>query len=149
MTETRIRWEDGPYAVNQLGYAGPREDWLFCIFKATDDPADDTHALMSLLPGCLGDYPRSDDPADLKRAAEDRLAGFVSSLGAIFTGSLRADLKAERDAQDEIASGQADLGHAEEAARSYGRVAALDGMLATIDRTTAATAGEGVGDACE
>ena len=48
--------------------------------------------------------------------------------------ALRAEIAQERAAQDEIAADQAELGHDWSSERAYGRVEALDQMMAWMDR---------------
>jgi hypothetical protein len=79
--DNEARWDDNG---SLLGYAGTFGGWLFQIFKASEDADDSTLALMSQLPGTLGDYRHSEDVATLKAEAECWLAEFVSSLGASF-----------------------------------------------------------------
>lgn len=89
MTETtaRIRWEDKTpgnsdvYNVASIGYVGTVTESAFIIYTP-----DEAHAgwLLSvrLTPGSQFFYADSQD--ELKDRAERWLAGFVSSLGAIF-----------------------------------------------------------------
>lgn len=138
MTETsRIRWEDKTpgnsdvYNVASIGYVGTRPESAFIIYTP-----DELHAdwLLSvrLTPGSQFFYAASRD--ELKDRAGRWLAEFVSSLGAIFPDTLRAGIQSERDAQDQIAADQCESGHVEETERAYGRVEALDGMLAMVGR---------------
>ena len=52
-------------------------------------------------------------------------------------GRLREEIRQERAAQDEQAAGHGELGHWEQEERAYGRVEALDRLLATMDRMEA------------
>ena len=83
MTETtaRIRWEPTKYG-GWTGHVGSLESWAFQIFKTGLGYVG--WSLTAQLPGSLGEGCQSDDPDELKAKAERWLAGFVSSLGAIF-----------------------------------------------------------------
>jgi hypothetical protein len=97
MTE-RIRWEDGQLG-DILGYAGTIEPWAFRIYK----PAGFSWVLIAELPGMAGNQGYKDDPEVLKARAEELLAGFVSSLGAIFTDTVRERVQQAQDlAMDEV-----------------------------------------------
>ena len=50
---------------------------------------------------------------------------------------LREEIRTERAAQDELAADHAELGHDDQTERCYGRVEALDRVLATMDRIEA------------
>ena len=47
---------------------------------------------------------------------------------------LREHITGERAAQDQLAADHGELGHRDQEERAYGRVEALDGLLATMDR---------------
>ena len=50
---------------------------------------------------------------------------------------LRDHITRERAAQDEAAGGHGELGHRDQEERAYGRVEALDGLLAAMERMEA------------
>ena len=134
-TTPRIRWTSEPEISSAAfaGYVGTFGRDLFRIYAP--DQADDRWILASLLPGsdhrsaCGGE-----SAEELKPAAERLLSEFVSSLGAVFPADLRTEIKAERDAQDQLAADHEESGHDWQTERAYGRVEALDWMLATLDR---------------
>lgn len=88
MTETtaRIRWRDDSDG-GFVGTAGTAKALAFTIWP----PDEDGEWLLvvfftGLGGGCVTCREPAASPDELKRAAEDWLAGFVSSLGAIFPG---------------------------------------------------------------
>jgi hypothetical protein len=81
-TTSRIRWEPTKYG-GWTGHVGTLEPWLFQIHKP-GPPCPAAWELTTALPGGLGRYAFRDDPEWLKAEAERWLAGFVSSLGAVF-----------------------------------------------------------------
>jgi len=90
MTETdRIRWEDKTpgngdvYRIAHLGYIGTVEGAAFIIYTP-DEMHADWLLSVRLVPGGTFFYDVSAEA--LKAEAEEWLAGFVSSLGAIFPG---------------------------------------------------------------
>lgn len=81
MTELRIRWtkeDDGGTA----GRAGTLDEPLFFIYPP-ESPGK-AYILTAMLPGHTRDFYPSGFVSDLKAKAEEWLAGFVSSLGAVF-----------------------------------------------------------------
>ena len=56
--------------------------------------------------------------------------------------ALRAHITGERAAQDQLAADHGELGHRDQEERAYGRVEALDGLLATMDRMDRMEAGQ-------
>ena len=81
MTAERIRWEPTGYD-GWTGHVGEAKPWLFQIWKSF--PGAKNWILSSVLPGQFGARDYDEDPEALKEPAEKWLAGFVSSLGAIF-----------------------------------------------------------------
>lgn len=55
---------------------------------------------------------------------------------------LREHITGERAAQDQLAADHGELGHRDQEERAYGRVEALDGLLATMDRMDRMEAGQ-------
>ena len=55
---------------------------------------------------------------------------------------LRDHITGERAAQDQLAADHGELGHRDQEERAYGRVEALDGLLATMDRMDRMEAGQ-------
>ena len=130
-TTTRIRWEPTRYG-GWTGHVGNLEPWAYQIWQV--DGPDSPWRLDSALLGQFGYRVDHPDPEVLKPHAERWLEEFVSSLGAIFPASLRAGLQAERDTQDQLAADHAESGHDWAAERAYGRVEALDRMMAELAR---------------
>ena len=124
MTATpRIRWtdeEDGGFT----GYVGTVEADLFRIWPP--DNRDPEWILTHDFPGHPGRRIYNDDPDKLKGFAEEWLAEFASSLGAIFpddTGNRWQALKDDLTGRIgyDLVSHQAALGAGEDiAAASYG-----------------------------
>ena len=54
----------------------------------------------------------------------------------------RDHITGERAAQDQLAADHGELGHRDQEERAYGRVEALDGLLATMDRMDRMEAGQ-------
>lgn len=77
----RIRWENTPVGTVS-GHVGSIEQETFAIWEPPQ--ASGEWVLESDLPGLGGARCYGDDPDALKAEAERWLAGFVSSLGAIF-----------------------------------------------------------------
>lgn len=114
MTETpgRIRWEDNERRWDDggsiLGRAGTREDWLFQITQANNDPDDEALALMLQLPGAdhrASEITQGGSPEALKAKAEEWLEEFVSSLGAVFGDAVAADLRSRADEMETYIEG--------------------------------------------
>lgn len=86
MTETtpRIRWIDSPETSTTafIGWAGSIHESQFAIYKPDQDEGD--YILVSQLSGLDEKRSYDADPEALKAEAERWLAGFVSSLGAVF-----------------------------------------------------------------
>jgi hypothetical protein len=127
MTETtaRIRWEPTKYG-GWTGHVGTLEPWPFRIHKPV--LAGQRWMLTATLPGALDDV-RAGTPDDLKAEAEGWLAGFVSSIGAVFPDTIRQAIASERERR----------GNAAGAARSYelqnrywGWTDALDWVLTLV-----------------
>ncbi len=136
-TPARIRWYDEPErsVIRITGVLGGSGLTLFRIF----DPswASPEWQLTTDLPGMDQKRHYAGGPDELKAVAELWLEEFVSILGAIFPAALREEIEQERAAQDEQATGHAELGHRDQEERAYGRVEALDGLLATMERLEA------------
>ena len=79
--EPRIRWEPTKYG-GWTGHVGTMEPWAFQIWQV--DGPDSPWRLDSALLSQFGYHIDHPDPAPLKAHAERWLAGFVSSLGAVF-----------------------------------------------------------------
>ena len=77
----RIRWEPTKYG-GWTGHVGTMEPWAFQIWQV--DGPDSPWRLDSALLSQFGYHIDHPDPAPLKAHAERWLAGFVSSLGAVF-----------------------------------------------------------------
>lgn len=78
----RIRWEGNGYG-GFLGYAGSLDGtWLFQVWR----PEISQWVLTGTLPGhqARGPLAKAADPETLKDRAEELLAGFIASLGAVF-----------------------------------------------------------------
>jgi hypothetical protein len=148
MTETkRIRWEPTVEGDSLIGYVGTLEPDIFLIWHANAGPGE--WRLTSHLPGQHEYHLYRDVAGILKAEAERWLEEFAASLGAMFPDALRAEVEDHRDTHYDLAGDHGELGHVEQAERAYGRVEALDWMLAAIDRilppapeTAAVQAGE-------
>ena len=87
MTETRIRWQDKTpgngdvYNVACTGYVGTVEGAAFIIYTP-DTMHADWLLSVRLVPGSTFLY--GGTPDELKAEAERWLAGFITSLGAVF-----------------------------------------------------------------
>jgi hypothetical protein len=105
---TRIRWEPTGYG-GWTGHVGTLADqhWLFQIWSA--ESVGGVWQLDSTLPGDFRRFATSSNPDELRAEAEERLARFTASIGAIFPEALLelADqwkqLAARGDAADECA----------------------------------------------
>ncbi len=134
----RIRWEPTPYGT-VAGYAGSLGPQVFHLWQSPCDHGDvalGEWELSAQFPASRDERWRAHgpDPGKLKAEAEEWLEEFVGSLGAVFPADLRTEIKAERDAQDQLAADHAESGHDWQTERAYGRVEALDWMLAALDR---------------
>lgn len=90
----RIRWDDGE---DGFGYVGTIPVRVFTIWPP-EEPGGEW-MLTSVLPGLEGDHQYGSGPGELKGAAEEWLAEFVSSLGARF-GDEAAEFEFPRDSLD-------------------------------------------------
>ena len=100
---------DGDYASEAMGFAGGHGVVVHC-------GVSEFSVRVERLPGMTANGPKTP--------------------GQCWT-ALREEIEQERAAQDEQATGHAELGHRDQEERAYGRVEALDGLLATMDRTEA------------
>lgn len=100
----RIRWEPTEYN-GFVGYCtddASRADWVFRVWKT----GTGKWQLDSTLPGQFGRHLYDDnDPAPLKAEAERWLEEFISSLGAVFTGEIAADLRARANEMETYTDG--------------------------------------------
>jgi len=94
--------------------SGPQSAWALQYVAATAPDATG-HAIAEL-------------------RAHEALSGPVDDVQAGRWAALREHIRTERAAQDEIAADQAELGHDWSSERAYGRVEALDQMMAWMDR---------------
>jgi hypothetical protein len=86
-TTTRIRWYDDS-GGNLLGCTGTVG---LSVFKILAPVGEEEWVLISELRGQEDARHFGDDPEALKEAAEEWLAGFVASLGAVFPEPPAAD----------------------------------------------------------
>jgi hypothetical protein len=137
VTETRIRWDDDCAGdiPHYAGRAGTVDADLFKIWPP--DGRDPEWLLTPELPG--HDYAvYGDGLEELKGRAEELLAEFVASLGAVFPDGLREAVMSERDAHRMMAGeGHGDCPHSWSSHTSCGSARALDWVL---DQMAAATA---------
>jgi hypothetical protein len=83
-TPPRIRWQPEPGLFADFsGYVGTVEPALFRIYEP--DAPDGEHALCSMLPG-MGNQAFYGTETEVKARAEEWLAEFAASLGAVFPG---------------------------------------------------------------
>ena len=134
-TTPRIRWEqERPGCM--LGYVGTLSPWAFQISK----PAGFRWTLMTQLPGLASNQGYEDSPEAHKAKAEELLAAFAASLGAIFPGTLRTQVQQARSDYYEQACDHGDMtGHEEQEARAFDRVEALDEVLGWLAEAEPAT----------
>ncbi|HZR50154.1 MAG TPA: hypothetical protein VFB06_11600 [Streptosporangiaceae bacterium] len=83
MNEPRIRWHDEPETGESMGSVGTLDPAVFRIW-APEEEGGEWMLTAAMLPGFVGRRFHAGSPAELKAEAERWLAGFVSSLGAIF-----------------------------------------------------------------
>ena len=90
----RVRWQPGA-GENLLGYVGTLPSWSFQIFRSGDE-AEGWKLIAPQIPGLARVTARSLDLSELQGQAEDWLAAYVTSIGAVFLDPQRHKLAPKR-----------------------------------------------------